>query len=111
MSQPFVLPAEPAHDGTDLAAIAERLNLRMSDDGLRLWYQRDVSMLLSAVYALRDEQRQRFWQKEANQKLREQLEAMEREVAQQRARLAQLADDLGTLLVAAEARLRKEGWP
>ena len=107
MSQPFVLPAEPAHDGTDLQSIAERLNVRMSDDGLRTWYQRDVTTLLQAVCALRDEQRQRFWAKESNQRLREQLEASERArqeaEAAYRARLGELRSLTSRLLALVEA--------
>jgi hypothetical protein len=107
MSRPFVLPAEPAHDGTDLQSIAERLNVRMADDGLRAWYQRDVSALLQAVIELRDEQRQRFRQKEAVQKLREQLEASERArqeaEALYRVRFEELRDHAARLLALLKA--------
>ncbi len=75
----FTIPIEPAHDGTAIEDIADRLNIAqtISDEGLRAWYPRDVAALLRAVYQLRDEQRERFWAKEANQRLRERVAELE----------------------------------
>ena len=69
----FVIRVEPARDRLDLQGIAERLDALLTDEGLRVWYQRDVRALLERVIRLENEREQLFWEKAANQQLRDEL--------------------------------------
>jgi hypothetical protein len=101
----FVIQTEPAHDGTDLAGIADRLGRPMAPDAMRVWYERDVSALLQRVLRLEDARQQQLWQKAANRELRDKIVEQRDELEAAR----QLALDQQRRLEQAEAELAEAG--